>query len=75
LETPPRLGLTTVTAAVDAVAMSDARIDAVSWELLTKVVARGLPFQFTTDAGTNHAPFTVRLKAGPPGAVASGTSG
>src|ERR1035437_5804322 len=76
LETPPPgLGLTTVTAAVDAVAMSDARMAAVSLDWLTKVVAPGVPFQFTTEAATNPAPFTVRVNAGPPGAVASGTSG
>jgi hypothetical protein len=69
------LGLATVTEAVEAVAMSDARMAAVSLELLTKVVARGLPFQFTTEPATNPAPFTVRVNAGPPGAVASGTNG
>jgi hypothetical protein len=72
---PPGVGLTTVTAAVDAVAMSDARMAAVSLELLTKVVACGLPFQFTVEAGTNPAPFTVRVNPAPPGALASGTSG
>src|ERR1700739_434590 len=76
LETPPPgLGLTTVTAAVDALVMSEARTVAVSLALLTKVGTRGLPFQFTTDAGTNPAPFTVRVNAAPPGAAASGTSG
>ncbi len=45
------LGLTTVTAAVDAVAISDARIFTVSRELLTKVVARGPPLQFTPRRG------------------------
>jgi hypothetical protein len=72
---PPGLGLTTVTEAVDALAMSDSRTAAVNWKLLTKVVGRGLPFQFTTEAETNPAPFTVRVNPAPPGAVASGTSG
>jgi hypothetical protein len=72
---PPGPGLTTVTAAEDAVAMSDARMVAVSLALLIKVVARGLPFQFTTDPATNPAPLIVRVRPGPPGAVASGTSG
>jgi hypothetical protein len=39
------------------------------------VVTRGLPFHFTTEAGTNPAPFTVRVNADLPGAVASGASG
>src|SRR5438552_6092145 len=45
---PPGLGFTTVIEAVLAVAMSDARMLAVNWEPLTKVVARGLPFLFTS---------------------------
>src|ERR1039458_2480091 len=76
LETPPPgLGLTTVTEAVDAVAMSDAGTVAVSWVTLINVVANGEPFQFTVEAATNPAPFTVRVNPTPPGAVASGTSG
>jgi hypothetical protein len=43
--------------------------------LLTKVVARVLPFHFTTEVATNPVPFTVRVNPAPPGAVASGTSG
>src|ERR1019366_899110 len=73
--TPPGLGLTTVTAAVDALAMSDAGTVAVSWVSLINVVANGEPFQFTVEAATNPAPFTVRVNPSPPGAVASGTSG
>jgi len=72
---PPGLGLITVTEAVLAVAISDARIAAVNCEGETNVVARVLPLQFTVDAETNPVPFTVRVKASPPGAVASGTSG
>src|SRR5215471_4235735 len=55
--------------------MSEARILAFSREGLTKVVARGLPFHFTTEAGKNPAPFTVRLNPAPPGAMASGPRG
>src|SRR6266513_986198 len=44
---PPGLGLSTVTEAVLAVAMSDARMLTVNCELLTNVVARAPPFQFT----------------------------
>ena len=72
---PPGLGFTTVTEAVLAIAMSEARMLAVNSEPLTKVVARGLPFQFTSAPETNPVPFTVRVNPGPPGAVAAGTSG
>src|SRR5215831_3181827 len=71
----PPFGLTTVTAAVPAEAMSEARMSAVNCELVTNVVARELLFQFTTAPGTNPVPFTVRVKPGPPGAVEAGTSG
>ena len=64
-----------MTEAVLAMAMSDARIVEVNWELLTKVVARELPFQFTTDPETKPVPFTVSVNSAPPGAIASGTSG
>ena len=72
---PPGLGLSTVTEAVLAMAMSDTRMLTVNRELLTNVVTRALPFQFTTDPETKPVPFTVRVNPGPPGAVASGTSG
>src|SRR5215831_6019011 len=72
---PPGLGLTTVTEAVLAVAMSEAGIVAVNCELVTNVVARALPFQFTIDPDTNPVPFTVSVNPVPPGATASGTSG
>ena len=65
----------TVTDAVALVAMSDAEIAAVSSELLTNVVARGVPFQFTIDPDTNPAPFTANVKFGPPGATLVGTRG
>src|SRR6516225_4441397 len=72
---PPGLGFTTVTKAVPALATSEARILAFSREGLTKVVARALPFHFTTDAETNPVPLTVRLNPAPPGVMASGTRG
>jgi hypothetical protein len=72
---PPGLGFTTVTKAVLALAMSEARMLAVNCELLTKVVARSLPFQFTTDPDTKPVPFTVSVNPAPPGAIASGTKG
>jgi hypothetical protein len=72
---PPGVGFTTVTDAVPALAISAALIFAVSCDLLTNVVSRGLPFKFTTDPETKPVPFTVRVNAGLPGTTASGTSG
>jgi hypothetical protein len=71
---PPAAGLTTVTDAVAAVAMSEAEMLAVNCELLTKVVVRGLPFQLTIESETNPLPVTVRVKPAPPGAAVSGTN-
>jgi hypothetical protein len=72
---PPGLGFTTVIEAVLAVAMSELGTVAVNCELLTKVVVRALPFQFTTEPDTKPVPFTVSVNPAPPGAIASGTSG
>src|SRR5438876_3601645 len=72
---PPGPGLTIVTVAVLALAMSEVKTLAVNCELLTNVVARALPFQFTTDPETKPVPFTVSVNPAPPGATASGTSG
>jgi hypothetical protein len=58
-----------------AVAMSVARMLAVSCILLTNAVVRALPFQFTTAPETNPVPLTVSVNAGPPGTAAAGTSG
>ena len=55
--------------------MSEARIAAFSWEPFTYVVARAMPFHFTTEAGTNPVPFTVKVNPIPPGEMVSGTSG
>ena len=72
---PPGPGLTTVTELVPAVAMSAASMVAFSCDVLAKVVARALPFHFTTEPETKPVPFTVRVNVGPPGADASGTRG
>jgi hypothetical protein len=72
---PPGLGLLTVTVAVPADATSAAAIDAVNCELVTNVVARGLPFQFTTEPETKPVPFTVSGNAGLPGTTVVGTKG
>jgi hypothetical protein len=72
---PPGLGLTTVTEAVLALAMSDAGMLAFNCELLTNVVSRAPPFQCTTEPETKPVPFTVSVNPAPPGLTASGTSG
>ena len=63
---PPGTGLKTVTLAVPAVAMSAARIEAVTCVALTYVVVRPVPFQRTTELEMKLVPFTVRVKAAPP---------
>jgi len=72
---PPGVGLETEIDAVLALAMLPAETVAVSCELLTKVVASATPFQFTVEPETNPVPLRVRVKLGPPGATALGTSG
>src|SRR5206468_973849 len=70
---PPGVGLTTVTEAVPAVAMSAAAICAVSWVLLPNVVDRAVPFHWTTAEATKFVPVTVSVKAGsPPVALGGG---
>ena len=61
--------------AVLATAISAAGTAAVSCESLAKLVASALPFQFTTEAGTNPFPLTVSVNSGPPGAMLAGTRG
>src|SRR6266850_1178224 len=63
---PPGAGVSTVTLAVAAVAMSAAVIAAVSWVALTKVVVRVVPFQRTVEPLRKLAPFTVKVNASPP---------
>ena len=69
---PPGPGFVTVTSIVPAVAMSAAEIVAVSWALLENVVARGAPFQFTTEVVMKPEPFTVSVKAAPPAVALAG---
>src|ERR1700733_5359141 len=61
--------------AVDADSMSVARMLAVNCDELTNVVARGLPFQFTTAPERNPVPFTVKVNAAPPAPVLAGIRG
>ena len=72
---PPGPGLTTVTEAVPAFAISEAGMVAVNCELLIKAVARALPFQVNAEPEIKPVPFTVSLNPAPPGATASGTRG
>ena len=71
---PPGAGVNTVTWAVPTAAMSPAAIAACSCVLLTNVVARGLPFQFTTDVLVKPDPFTVRVKPPAPANALDGES-
>src|SRR5438445_6559547 len=69
---PPGAGLTTVTLAVPAAAMSVAGIVAVSCVGETNVVARAAPFQFTVEVLTKLPPLTVSVAAGPPAVAPDG---
>ena len=60
---PPGAGLTTVTLAVPTLVMSTAEIEAVSWEVETKLVVRDAPFQRTSAPLTRPLPLTVRVNA------------
>ena len=68
-------GFRTVMEAVPFRAVFAAGTVAVSCELLTNVVASGVPFQLTVAPETKPVPLTVNVKSGPPGATAEGTSG
>src|SRR5262245_58072581 len=63
---PPGAGLTTVTKAVPAVAMSEAGISAVRLFESIKVVVRCEPFQATVELLTKLVPVKERVKACPP---------
>ena len=66
-EVPPPGGpLNAVTAAVPAVAMSEASMAAVTFVALTNVVVRAEPFHFTCVPATKFVPFTVSVNPGPP---------
>ena len=71
---PPGAGLNTVTSALPEAAMSLARIWAVSIVELTNVVPRGAPFQRISEAVTNPAPFTVKIKSEPPAGTEVGAT-
>src|SRR5438046_10765512 len=69
---PPGVGLTTVTEAVPAVAMSAAAICAVSWVLLPNGVDRAVPFHWTTDEATKFVPVSVSVNAASPAVLLFG---
>ncbi len=63
---PPGAGLNTVICAMPDWAMSEARMFAVSWVVLKKIVARGLPFHCSAEPDTKPEPCTPSANAGPP---------
>jgi hypothetical protein len=71
---PPGAGFVTVTAGVPTLATSLARIAAVTWLALTKVVVLALPPKFTTEPLTKLDPFTVSVKAPDPAVVLAGSN-
>lgn len=58
---PPGAGLVTATGNVPPVATSDAKICAVSCELLMSVVARANPLKLTTELALKFVPSTMRV--------------
>jgi len=71
---PPGAGFVTVTAGVPALATSPARIDAVTFVALTKVVVRALPLKLTTAPLTKLDPLTVSVSAPEPAVALAGCS-
>ena len=71
---PPGAGLVTVTCAEPTVAISLARIEAVSCVLLTNVVGRVEPFHCTVVLETKPVPVTVNVKPDPPVVAEEGES-
>src|SRR5713101_4330184 len=63
-DVPP--GLVTVTLKLPAMAISEARIAAVSCVALTKVVVRAFPLKLTVEPLTKFVPFTVKVNAAAP---------
>ena len=63
---PPGVGLKTVTEAVPAAAISEARIAAVNCVADPYVVVRFDPFQRTTEPFTKFVPLTVNVNPAPP---------
>jgi hypothetical protein len=71
-EVLPLVPFNTVTVAMPAEAMSEARMIAVNWLAEPKVVARLAPFHLTTEVLLKFSPFSLSMNAGPPAAAESG---
>lgn len=71
---PLGAGFVTVTLAVPAAAISEARIAAVTWVLLTNVVVRLAPLNCTVAPLTKPVPFTVNVKPALPAVALAGES-
>src|SRR5439155_12607984 len=71
---PPRVGFTTVTDAVPAVAIRAVGTVAVSWVDETNVVVSAVPFHFTVEVETKFVPFTVKVNCAPPAVAQVGLS-
>ena len=71
---PPGAGLVTVTLTIPAVAMSAAKMEAVSWVALTNTVVFAEPLKLTVAPETNPVPLTVNVKAAPPAVALVGDS-
>jgi xanthosine utilization system XapX-like protein len=71
---PPGAAFVTVTFAVPTEAISLAKIAAVNCVVLTNVVVRAFPLNFTCDPLTYPVPFTVKVNAAPPTVAPLGLS-
>jgi hypothetical protein len=69
---PPGVGLKTVTSGVAGDARSETVMAAVSFVLLTKVVALAPPFQCTLEVGKNEDPFSVSVSGAAPACAVAG---
>ncbi len=69
---PPGAGLSTLTVAVPAVLSKVEATAALRLLLLTKVVGRAVPFQFTTEPEMKLLPDTVRVMAAEPAVAEAG---
>src|SRR5438093_4278893 len=69
---PPGAGLNTVMVGVPVLATSAARIAAVTWVAVPKLVVRGTPLTCTTAPATKPVPVTVNVNAGLPAARLAG---
>ena len=72
---PPGVGLTTVMECVADDAMLAARTAACNCPWLTNVVCSAVPSKSMVEFDRKPVPFTVKVNAGPPGAVELGTNG